>query len=206
MPNQSMNLWDNPIYAWQQQLASGANLAKNLSPQALLGLTIGTGLGNWLGNKLWNWQRARDDTLQYDTNPVAVNPAINAAVQSTLGQQGDFDLGWKPQYQFPTANKLFNDAVTPNPQSWNWRDEWRKQLNSQSPSFFPVTTPTQNLLPTTATPNFDWRQNLRSQVMTPPPATTTTPAVAQTPQNPLPTTSNPWNNSLLNFGTLTRRY
>ena len=155
MPNQSMNLWDNPIYAWQQQLASGANLAKNLNPGTLLGLTIGTGLGNWLGNKFWNWQRARDDTLQYDTNPAA----IHAAVQSTLGQQGDFDLGWKPQYQFPTANKLFNDRFTPN---------------------------------------FDWRQNLRSQVMTPP--------ATQTPQNPSPTTPNLWNNNPLNFGTLTRRF
>ena len=165
MPNQSMNLWNNPIYAWQQQLATGANLAKNLNPGALLGLVIGTGMGNWLGNKLWNWQELRKQQLKNPPDPVEVNPvAVNAAVQSTLGKQGDFDLGWKPQYQFPTANKLFNDRFTPN---WNWQ----QNLRSQAP-YFPMTPP-----------------------------------VTQTPQNPLPsTTSNPWNNNPLNFGTLTQRY
>ena len=140
MPNQSVNLWDNPIYAWQQQLANGANLAKNLSTQALLGLTLGTGLGNWLGYKFGNWQRVRDETMQYGTNPD-VNPvAVNAAVKNALFPRGDFDLGWKPQYQFPTAQKLFTDRVTPNPSSWDWRQNFFMQK--------PPTTPT----PTSQTP------------------------------------------------------
>ena len=136
MPNQSMNLWDNPIYAWQQQLANGANLAKNLSTQALLGLTLGTGLGNWLGYKFGNWQRARDENMQYGTNPD-VNPvAVNAAVANALFPQGDFDLGWKPR--FPTAQKLFTDRVTPNPSTW-------QNLIPQNTRYFPMT-------PTTPTP------------------------------------------------------
>ncbi|MBR3746755.1 MAG: hypothetical protein IKP64_07265 [Selenomonadaceae bacterium] len=131
MPTQSMNLWDNPLYAWQQQLASGANLAKNLSPQALLGLTLGTGLGSWLGYKFGNWQRARDDNVQYGTNPD-VNPvAVNAAVTNALFPRGDYDLGWKPQYQFPTAQKFFTDRVTPNPSSWN---DWRQNFFTQRPT------------------------------------------------------------------------
>ena len=123
---------NSPEYAWQQQLASGANLAKNLNWQTLLGLTLGTGIGHWLGDKFYNWQRAGDDTRQYGKPNPNYNP------QSPLWQRGgDFNLGWKPQYPFPTANKLFTDRVTPNPSSWDWR-----QNNRRPQPFFPMTQTT----------------------------------------------------------------
>ena len=40
---------------WQQQLASGANIA-NAGWKTALGLAIGSGLGNWLGYKFGNYQ------------------------------------------------------------------------------------------------------------------------------------------------------
>ncbi|MBR0060039.1 MAG: hypothetical protein IJP68_01020 [Selenomonadaceae bacterium] len=140
--NQNVSIWDNPMYAWQQQLASGANLAKNLNWQTLLGLTLGTGIGHWLGDKFYNWQREGDDAHQYGKpNPVA----INAAIRDYLLPQGEFDLGWKPQYQFPTANKLFTDAVTPKPSSF----DWRQNLRRQQPFFQMTPTPTAPAAPTT---------------------------------------------------------
>ena len=136
MPNQSPILWDNPVYAWQQQLASGANLAKNLDASTLLGLTLGTGLGNWLGYKFGNWQRTRDENAQYgNKNPSPTSPAL----QNILAQRGDFDLGWKPQYRFPTAEELFKRAM-PKRQDWDWR-----QFSRQQQPFFPM-TPTKDFL------------------------------------------------------------
>ena len=149
MPTQSVNLWDNPIYAWQQQLASGANLAKNLSPQALLGLALGTGLGNWLGYKFGNWQRVQDENMQHgkpDVNPVAVN----AAVTNALFPRGDYDLGWKPQYQFPTAQQRLNDYFRPNPSTW-------QNLIPQNTRYFPM-TPTTSTPPPSTTEN-PWNNN-----------------------------------------------
>lgn len=64
-----MTLWDNPEYAWQQQLVSGANLAKNLNPQALLGLALGTLAGSRLGNLVGNWQQ-ESDFLKRRTNQL----------------------------------------------------------------------------------------------------------------------------------------
>ena len=141
---------NSPEYAWQQQLASGANLAKNLNAQTLLGLTLGTGIGHWLGDKFYNWQRAGDDARQYPPEPLTTNPAaINSAVRDALFPQGDANLGWSPQYQFPTANKLFTGRVTPNPSNFSWR-----QNNRQRQPFFPMTptTPQVSATPTTATP------------------------------------------------------
>lgn len=144
MPNQSMTLWDNPEYAWQQQLVSGANLAKNLNPQALLGLVLGTGLGNWLGNKFYNWQRSHDDNLQHGTNPEVNPTAVNTAVANALFPRGsEFDLGWKPR--FPTAQKLFNDRVTPNPSTW-------QNLIPPNTQYFPMTQTTATPTPTIPTP------------------------------------------------------
>lgn len=93
---------------WQQQLASGANIA-NTGWKTALGLAIGSGLGNWLGYKFGNYQRARDDARQYGMN----NPAVRAAVNNVLGDEAD--LGWKPQYQFKTPREYFFEAVTYNP-------------------------------------------------------------------------------------------
>lgn len=133
--NQNVSIWDNPIYAWQQQLASGANLAKNLNWQTLLGLTLGTGIGHWLGDKFYNWQRAGDDARQYGKpNPAQTNPGLHYAIRDALFPQGDANLGWQPQYPFPTANKLFTDRVTPNPSNFDWRQNNRRQQQ-----FFPMT-------------------------------------------------------------------
>lgn len=93
---------------WQQQLASGANLA-NAGWKTALGLAIGSGLGNWLGYKFGNYQRNRDDARQYGMN----NPTVRAAVNNVLGDEAD--LGWKPQYQFRTPKEYFFEAVTYNP-------------------------------------------------------------------------------------------
>lgn len=138
MPTQPAQLWDNPLYAWQQQLTNGANLAKNLNPSTLLGLTLGTGLGRWLGYKFGNWQQARDEAAAAG-NPNTAD--LKPFLQSVLVHQPDYDLGWKPQYQFPTAQKLFNERVTPNPSSWDWRQNLRQ-----------LPAPTQNLLSTTQSP------------------------------------------------------
>lgn len=86
---------------WQQQLASGANIA-NTGWKTALGLAIGSGLGNWLGYKFGNYQRANDDARQYGMN----NPAVRAAVNNILG--GEADLGWKPQYQLNRALPVNN--------------------------------------------------------------------------------------------------
>ena len=140
---------NSPEYAWQRILVSGANLAKNLNWQTLLGLTLGTGLGSWLGYKFGNWQRARDDNVQYGTNPD-VNPvAVNAAVTNALFPRGDYDLDWKPQYQFPTAQKFFTDRVTPNPSSWN-------NLITQNTRYFPMTTSTPPQSTTQQTVDYSW--------------------------------------------------
>ena len=142
--NQGMSIWDNPMYAWQQQLASGANLAKNLNWQTLLGLTLGTGIGHWLGDKYYNWQREGDDRRQYGTNPVA----INAAIRDYVFPRGDVDLGWKPQYQFPTANKLISDNFATNPSSF----DWRQNLRRQQPFFQMTPTATPQVPVTTVNP------------------------------------------------------
>ncbi len=154
--NQNVSIWDNPMYAWQQQLASGANLAKNLNWQTLLGLTLGTGLGRWLGHKFYNWNEMRKEDYKNPPNPPEVNSAaINSAIRDYLLPQGEFDLGWKPQYQLPTANKLFTDAVTPKPSSFDWR-----QNNRQQQPFFQMTptpqapaTPTRPTTPSTTVNN-----------------------------------------------------
>ena len=134
--NQNVSIWDNPMYAWQQQLAGGANLAKNLNWQTLLGLTLVTGIVHWLGDKYYNWLELQKQKAKYppDSNPVA----INSAVHDALIPQGDADLGWKPQ-SFPTANKLFTDTVTPKPSSWDWRQNIRQNF-SMPPT--PTATPT----------------------------------------------------------------
>ena len=69
MPNQGESIWDNPYYASQQQLMTGANLTKNLNTQALLGLLLGTGLGTWGGYQFGNWRR-NEDLLKYMTNKL----------------------------------------------------------------------------------------------------------------------------------------
>ena len=65
----SLKYQNTPEYAWQQQLVSGANLAKNLSPQTLLGLTLGTLVGSRLGNLVGNWQQ-ESDFLKRRTNQL----------------------------------------------------------------------------------------------------------------------------------------
>ena len=133
--NQNVSIWDNPIYAWQQQLASGANLAKNLNWQTLLGLTLGTGIGHWLGDKYYNWWELQKQKNKNPPEPPTTNPvAINAAIRDALFPQGDANLGWQPQYPFPTANKLFTDRVTPNPSNFDWLQNNRRQQQ-----FFPMT-------------------------------------------------------------------
>lgn len=98
---------------WQNQLGSGLNIA-NAGWKTALGLALGTGLGNWLGDNFWNAQKAKRDEYKYG---LKNNPAAQAAVNNLLG--GDVDLGWTPQYQFKTPQEYFLDAVKYNP---NWRN------------------------------------------------------------------------------------
>lgn len=107
------NFYENMLrnQLWQSQLSNGANIA-NMGGRTALGLAIGTGLGNWLGYKFGNWQRARDDAKQYQIPPTA-----QTAINNLLGDE--FDLGWKPQYQFKTPKEYLLEAVKYNP---NWRE------------------------------------------------------------------------------------
>lgn len=98
---------------WQNQLGSGLNIA-NAGWKTALGLALGTGLGNWLGDKFWNAQKAKRDEYKYG---LKNNPAEQAAVNNLLG--GDVDLSWTPQYQFKTPQEYFLDAVKYNP---NWQN------------------------------------------------------------------------------------
>ena len=109
--------------AWQNQLANGANIA-NTGWQTALGLALGTGLGNWLGHQFGNWQRARDDKTA-GINTDAARQAAKRAMNNLFGTE--FDLGWKPQYQFPTAQELFANATTYNP-------NWRQNFNPATPN------------------------------------------------------------------------
>lgn len=118
MANVSSDLLSDDLYRnmllnsiWQNQISSGANIA-NMGGKTALGLMIGMGLGNWLGNKFYNYQRAQDDKFQFGKNP-----AVKAAVQNLFG---DADLGWKPpnQYQFKPAREYLLEGVAYNP---NWR-------------------------------------------------------------------------------------
>ena len=144
----SLKYQNTPEYAWQQQLVSGANLAKNLSPQTLLGLALGTGLGNWLGHKFGNWQRSRDDNLQYGTNPEVNPTAVNTAVANALFPRDGFDLGWKLQHQFQTPQQFLNERLGSNPSSW----DWRQKLIPPNTQYFPMTQTTATPTPTIPTP------------------------------------------------------
>ena len=133
---------------WQQQLASGANLA-NAGWKTALGLAIGSGLGNWLGYKFGNYQRNRDDARQYGMN----NPAVRAAVNNFLG--GEADLGWKPQYQFKTPREYFFEAVTYNPNTNQVQDAVNRALpvnNFLPPLQQKPPPPTPEVRPTVNTP------------------------------------------------------
>lgn len=147
--NQNVSIWDNPIYAWQQQLASGANLAKNLNWQTLLGLTLGTGIGHWLGDKFYNWWELQK---QKNKNPPEVNSAAqNAAIRDYLLPLGEFDLGWKPQYQFPTAKGALDEYF--ERQRRNVTTPWQQSyLKNFSLTQSPTATPPVPATPTTTIP------------------------------------------------------
>lgn len=120
MANVSSDLLSDDLYRnmllnsiWQNQISSGANIA-NMGGKTALGLMIGMGLGNWLGNKFYNYQRAQDDKFQFGKHP-----AVKAAIQNLFG---DADLGWKPPqnlYSFPTTQTERLAGIGYNP---NWRE------------------------------------------------------------------------------------
>lgn len=147
---------------WQNQLASGLGIA-NAGWKTALGLNIGTALGNWLGHKLYNYQRAKEDDLSNPSNSLPVTP--QKAFPNVFG---NVDLGWTPPpYQFLTAEEYIKDA--PQVYNQNWRQNminralpvhWRPNLNSATTAATAAPTP-QTLAPTTTTTttpqqNFTW--------------------------------------------------
>lgn len=125
MANVSSDLLSDDLYRnmllnsiWQNQISSGANIA-NMGGKTALGLMIGAGLGNWLGNKFWNYQQNKINSAAGNTSNVRpdVHPDVVKAVAQNIF--GNADLGWTPpnQYQFGTPQEYFANAVrryTPN--------------------------------------------------------------------------------------------
>ena len=130
---------------WQNQLASGLGIA-NAGWKTALGLNIGTALGNWLGHKLYNYQRAKEEPPPPEPPPQEKFPNVF----------GNVDLGWTPPpYQFLTAEEYIKDA--PQVYNQNWRQNminrampipyWRPNLNSATTAATATPTP-QTLAPT----------------------------------------------------------
>lgn len=121
MANVSSDLLSDDLYRnmllnsiWQNQISSGANIA-NMGGKTALGLMIGMGLGNWLGNKFWNYQQNKINSA---SKTPSRNVAMATAVQNLFG---DVDLGWKPPqnlYPFPTTQTERLAGISYNP---NWR-------------------------------------------------------------------------------------
>lgn len=125
---------------WQQQLASGLNIA-NTGWKTALGLNLGTALGAWLGHKFGNWQREQDDKRQYGSNTPQ-----GAAIQNMFG---DADLGWQPSPYWNPADYSWQAS----PQIYN--QDWRKNMVNRAlpiPYWQPdLTSATSNIAPVAQT-------------------------------------------------------
>lgn len=189
--NQGTSIWDNPYYAFQQQLMTGANLAKNLNAQALLGLLIGTGLGTWGGLKLGNWQQERD-FIADARNRLIDQGYTNVTYDKDTRRFSGVDANGNTFFWRRNGDPIPQQAQPVNP-----------AIKSAMPNPFGELnlgwTPPQKLFPTGEearknyfTPpiqNFDWQQTLRNSLLHRPATSMMTGELNlgwKPPQNPYP--------------------
>lgn len=177
---------NSPEYAWQQQLASGANLAKNLNWQTLLGLNLGTILGSRLGNIVGNWQQ-ENAVIQHRINQLIDKGYSDVTYDKATRRFTGLDANGNTIY-FGRNGEIIPQQPSSNynPQSPLWQRGGDFNLGwTPQQEKYPFKTPIP-LWKDRMTPNIDWQQNnRRPQPFFP--MTPTTPRVFATPTQPAPT-------------------
>ena len=107
-PAQSPNLNQQSFIDWQNSLIQAAEMAKNLNPATLAGMTLGQALGTWGGWKVGNWWQNLQEKLRAKRQQEQGEKNIGA---DNLSVQNQIDWAKQNGIQNPQAISLLGGII-----------------------------------------------------------------------------------------------
>ena len=166
-PAQSSNLNQQSFVDWQNSLIQAADMAKNLNPATLAGMTLGQALGTWGGWKVGNWWQNLQEKLRTKHQSEQAEKIIDA---DNLSVQNQIDWAKQNGIQKPQAVSLLGGLI--NQQAMNAKNgvDFSKpySFSEMNPyQRYAMTNPNASVAEINRAGNLDWRNRLNEKFIQP---------------------------------------